>query len=306
MPSAGYFDLQVNGYAGVDFNADDLTPEALNRACQRMQDDGVDGALATIITADLELMTARLNRLVKWREQDALVRNVIAGLHIEGPFLNRETGYVGAHPPQCVTPADVDTMKRLVESTEGLVRIVTLAPENDEGFRTTRWLADQKIAISGGHSNASRETLMEAIDAGLTMFTHLGNGCPVTLPRHDGIIQRVLSLADRLWVMFIADGAHVPFFALKNYLKVVGLERAIVVTDAIAAAGMGPGRFTIGGVDAIVGDDLVPRAAHSPEQFAGSGLTMPRAAENLKQHLGLNDNQVQQLCSVNPRRAISA
>jgi N-acetylglucosamine-6-phosphate deacetylase len=123
--------------------------------------------------------------------------------------------------------------------------------------------------------------------------------------RHDNIIQRVLSLSDRLWIMFIADGAHVPFFALANYLQIVGLERAIVVTDAIAAAGMGQGKFTIGGVEAVVGEDLVPRAAHSPQQFAGSGLTMPRAAENLRTHLRLSDEDVTRLLAGNPRQALA-
>ena len=110
-------------------------------------------------------------------------------------------------------------------------------------------LAGAGVVVSAGHCDPSLDQLRAAIDAGLSMFTHLGNGCPMQLHRHDNVIQRALLACRRPplpWVSFIADGAHVPFFALRNYLKVVGFDRAIVVTDAIAPAGLGPGRYTLG------------------------------------------------------------
>ena len=115
-------------------------------------------------------------------------------------------------------------------------RLVTLAPERDPGLKVTRWLAGQAILVSAGHCDASTDQLRAAIDAGLSMFTHLGNGCPTTLHRHDNIIQRVLSLRKRLTISFIADGVHVPAAALGNYLRLAGVDRSIVVTDAITAA----------------------------------------------------------------------
>jgi N-acetylglucosamine-6-phosphate deacetylase len=302
---SGYVDLQVNGYAGVDFNADDLTLEALHRACERMRADGVAGALATIITANLEQMTTRLARLARWREDDSFIADMLWGWHIEGPFISPQPGFVGAHPPQHVMPANWDAMQRLLDAGAGLTRLVTLAPEHDAGFRVIARLAQQGIAVSAGHTDASRETLAGAIDQGLSMFTHLGNGCPPILARHDNIIQRALSLASRLWIMVIADGAHVPFFALGNYLRQLGTDRVIGVTDAIAAAGMGPGRFTIGGVTAEVGADLVPRCPGNPAQLAGSGLTMPVAAKNLREQLRLDEASIARMLSDNPRLAIS-
>ena len=158
-------------------------------------------------------------------EQDPLVREVIWGIHIEGPFLNETPGYVGAHPPQAVRPADVDAMKRLLEAAGGLARLVTLAPERDPGSKVVRYLARQKVLVSAGHCDPSFDELRAAIDAGLSLFTHLGNGCPMMLPRHDNIIQRVLALRDRLTIMFIADGVHVPPLALGNYLRLAGIER---------------------------------------------------------------------------------
>lgn len=299
----GFVDLQVNGYAGVDFNSDGLSAEELHRACERLVDDGVAGILATVITADLERMEARLRRLVSLRAQDGLAREVIWGIHIEGPFLRPDVGYVGAHPREHVRPIDVGTMRRLLDAAGGLTRIVTLAPEQDEGFRAVRMLANESVVVSAGHCDPSRETLLGAMDAGLSMFTHLGNGCPVMMDRHDNIIQRALSLADRLWITFIADGAHVPFAALGNYLRCAGTGRAIVVTDAIAAAGMGPGRYQVGDVEAIVEDELVPRLASDPRHLAGSALTMRRAADNLRRELKLSEEEIARLCVGNPHTA---
>jgi N-acetylglucosamine-6-phosphate deacetylase len=297
-----FFDLQVNGYAGVDFNQDDLRAEDLHRACERLAADGVEGILATIITESLDKMESRLRRLAELRERELLVKRIIAGLHIEGPFINEADGYRGAHPLDAVRPASVDEMLRLLDAAGGLARVVTLAPERDPDLKVTRRLVKENVVVSAGHCNASLDELNAAIDAGLSMFTHLGNGCPMQMHRHDNIVQRVLSLSDRLRVTFIADGAHVPLFALKNYLEIVGLERAIVVTDAIAPAGLGPGEYTLGRWRLKIGDDLVARAPDG-SHLVGAAMGMPRVVENLRS-LGLSDDEIEQLSFTNPRRAI--
>lgn len=297
------FDLQVNGYAGVDFNKDDLTADELHKACEGLRTDGTSGFLATIITENVDKMARRLANLARHRERDPLAREMIPGFHIEGPYLNETPGYKGAHPADAMRLADPDEMKRLLDAAAGLTRIVTLAPERDPGLRTTRLLAGAGVTVSAGHCDPSLDQLKAAIDAGLSMFTHLGNGCPMQMHRHDNVIQRVLSMADRLWVCFIADGAHVPFFALRNYLKVVGLDRAIVVSDAVAPAGLGPGQYTLGRWDLVIGDDLVARAPDG-SHLVGSAVNMKLQAENLAKHVGLDAAQVARLTSENPRRAI--
>src|SRR5215207_9022562 len=98
MNSPAFFDLQVNGYGGVDFNQDDLSADALHRACERLDADGVAGILATVITDDLQRMARRLSNLVRLREADPLATQLIAGLHVEGPFISPVQGYRGAHP----------------------------------------------------------------------------------------------------------------------------------------------------------------------------------------------------------------
>lgn len=297
------FDIQVNGYFGGDFTNPGITAGELHRTCVALEEDGVDNILATVITDEVDALCHKLSRLVELRERDGLAKKIIRGFHIEGPFINPEVGYVGAHPAECVKPANIDDSKRLLEATAGLTKLITLAPEFDEGMATTRFLADQGITVSAGHCNPSFDQLKAGIDAGLSMVTHVGNGCPVTLPRHDNFIQRALSLSDKLWCCFIPDGAHVDFFALKNYLKVAGIERSIMVTDAIAAAKLGPGRYTLSGMEIEVDEQGVARKPGSPN-LAGATITMPQVRENLSQRLGLDDDQIRMLIDTNPRKAI--
>ena len=121
------FDLQVNGYAGADFNADALTAESLHHACQCLEEDGVFGILAAVITDDLPVMCKRLERLIALREKDELAQKIIAGVHIEGPFISAEKGYVGAHPAQHARSANVEDARRLLGAAGDLALLITLA-----------------------------------------------------------------------------------------------------------------------------------------------------------------------------------
>jgi len=304
MPgNLSYIDLQLNGYRGVDFNAHALRAQSCHAACKALRADGVAGVLATIVTDGLDGMAARLARIAELQRKDPLVARTILGLHVEGPFLDPGQGYAGAHPRQWIRPADEDAMKRLVDAGDGLVRIVTLAPEHDPGLKVTRWLAKQKIIVSAGHCNPSLDQLRAAIDAGLSMFTHLGNGCPMFLHRHDNIIQRVLGLADHLWICFIGDGVHIPYSTLANYLRCVPANHAIIVSDAISAAGRGPGRYTIGSQTVDVGKDRIARAPDG-SHFMGAAATMRQIAAGLRDKAGLDKATIQRLMLTNPARAI--
>lgn len=300
---SGYVDLQVNGYADVDFNADELSSERVAAVCRRLSDEGVAGILATVITADLDAMCRRLANICRVREANAEIASMILGIHIEGPFLNEEAGYIGAHPKECACPADLGEMQQLLEAAGGLTKIVTLAPERDAGSRVTEFLAGQGVRVSAGHCNPTLDQLRASIDAGLSLFTHLGNGCPGLLPRHDNIIQRTLSLSDRLHIGFIADGVHVPFTALANYLKCCGLDRAFIVTDAICGAGQGPGEYSIGNLRVVIDENLATWSADR-SHLMGSAGTMRRSEENLRRALGFDDGQIRQLLSGNPRQLL--
>lgn len=300
-----FFDIQVNGYAGFDFNTETLdstTESAFEAMCQRLESQGVS-ILATVITDTVEVIEQRLRRLVKLRAQSATAQRVIRGIHLEGPFINPAPGFRGAHPVDSITATNTITMQRFLEAAGGLLRLVTLAPEQDAGMKVTRMLAARDIVVSAGHTDATLDQLRAAIDAGLSMFTHLGNGCPGTLPRHDNIIQRALSLRDQLWLCFIADGHHVPFFALKNYLALTGSERVIVTTDCMVAADLGPGRFQFGRWDLTIGEELVARSPDG-SHLVGAVITMPQSLNNLSGPLNLSRDTAEQLLLRNPLQAL--
>lgn len=295
----GYFDIQVNGYGGVDFNQNDLPAEDLRRACEALRADGTDGILAAIVTETPAIMIARLQRLVELREQDPFIGEVIAGFHIEGPFLSPVDGYRGAHPADAIRPADIDLAARLLEAGDGHVRLLTLAPEQDADCAVTKMLTGQGVTVAAGHTDASLDQLKKSIDAGLSMMTHLGNGCPGVMARHDNIIQRVLSLREHLWLSFIADGVHVPYPALLNYLSLAGQTgRCLITTDAIAPAGLGPGRYRVSRWDMLVGEDMVARAPDG-SHLLGSAMPMKQAASKLRE-AGLATEQITAMTQIRP------
>jgi N-acetylglucosamine-6-phosphate deacetylase len=297
-------DLQLNGYKGVDFNADDLTVSDLRLACEAVRQDGGGQMLATIITDRLDRMTARIARLATLHAADPLIADVLTGIHVEGPCINPQPGFVGAHPAAHVLPASPQVAAELVDAGRGLVRLVTLAPEHDPGCATIRWLADRGILVSAGHCDPSADTLAQAIDAGLAAFTHLGNGCPLMLHRHDNIIQRVLA-ADRLrWVMLIPDAVHLPPSMVRTIIRAVGIERVIAVTDATAAGGMGGGRFSLAGQDVVVDADGAAWAADR-SHLVGSTASMSRVAAVLRNEVGLSDEEVATVTQINPARAVA-
>ena len=248
-------------------------------------------------------MSTRLRRIVQLREQDALVKEIIIGLHIEGPFLSNKPGFEGAHSPDLICPANVDKMKLLLDAANGLTRIVTLAPEADKKHKVIRMLAKEGITVAAGHCDPGLDELSAAIDAGLSMFTHLGNGCPQVLHRHDNIIQRVFSLRDKLWLCFIADGIHIPFYVLRNYLDHAGFKKSIIVTDAMAGAGAVPGKYRLNNLQLEVGADRIVREP-GKLSFSGSAIDMRLSYKNLITEIGLSEAAAQQLTCENPMKSI--
>jgi N-acetylglucosamine-6-phosphate deacetylase len=299
-----YFDLQVNGYAGVDFNSMNLNREQLHFACNKLTEDNVEGILATLITDDYDRMIRKIRNLTSLIEKDELIKSIVKGIHIEGPFLNPEDGYRGAHPKEYVIASDLDKVKKMLDHGNGLIKLFTLAPEVDIGFEVTKFLTENSIVVSAGHTNASMEQLLGGLDHGLKMFTHLGNGSPSILPRHDNIINRVLSLRDNLYICFIADGIHIPDYALKNYLKVVGPDRSIIVTDAMAAASAPPGRYSVSHIHVEVGDDRIVKEI-GKENLAGSAISMQESEKLLVEKIGLADAQLRSILMENAKTVLN-
>jgi len=280
MPAdAPYFDLQVNGFAGVDFQRDGVDAAALDHALHALLHHGTGRILLTLITDTADALCRRLEHFRKLRDASPLAREIIAGFHLEGPWLLPVPGYHGAHDPTRMSAPDTHLLDRFQEAAGGLLRLVTLAPELPGSAELIAHAARQAVRTSIGHSDASEAEIDAAISAGMTLCTHVGNGVPVILHRHDNVIQRVLA-RDELTAVFIPDGIHLPPGVLRNLVRAKPPGKVLFTTDCMAAAGAGPGRYTLGRVEAEVGADGVVREP-GKETFAGSSLTMDRAVENV-------------------------
>lgn len=283
--SSGLFDLQVNGFAGVDFQRP-VSPEALHQACVALRACGMRRILATLVTDSLEALESKFRTLEACRRQDSFIRECIVGFHLEGPFLSAEPGYRGAHDPQWMRDPDWEVFAPLQEAAGGQIRLVTLAPERAGAVPFIRRAVQSGVRISLGHAAASEDAISAAIAAGTTLCTHLGNGCPATLHRHDNIIQRLLA-HDELTACFIPDGIHLPPIVLRNLIRAKPPEKVILTTDAMAAAGAAPGRYTLGALELEVGADAVVRLPGS-SHFAGSALRLDQGVANAARWLDIS------------------
>jgi N-acetylglucosamine-6-phosphate deacetylase len=298
-----FIDLQINGCWGIDFNSSELSEHNWHLACKRLHDSGTSEFLPTIITDSVDAMVAKIRRLADYCEQRREGHSVATGIHIEGPFISPVTGYIGAHPPSHAIPASIDVAKRLVEAGRGWVRMVTLAPEMDAEARVVRFLVDQGILVAAGHTNATIEQLQRSIDAGLGCFTHLGNGCPAEMPRHDNIIHRVMRFRERLTVTLIADGHHLPGWLLQIFIEWFGVDRSIIVSDAISAAGLPSGYHTLGNRRVWVGDDGVPRS-EDRSHFVGSGALLDKMLPLLRDEQCYSPSSLEKMFRENARRLL--
>jgi len=240
-------DLQVNGYAGVDFNDEAMTADALDHALHAMLAAGVTACLPTVITAPAAVLEGRLHALDEAVARSRLGPLMVPGYHLEGPFLNPGPGFRGCHPPAAMLPPDPALVERWDTGLRRPVLMMTLAAELDGAEALIRWLARRGKIAAIGHSDAGATVVARAADAGARMSTHLGNGLPGTLPKLDNPLMAQLA-EDRLAASFIADGIHLPRPALRAMIRAKGPGRAILVTDAVAAAGAPPGRYGFAGM----------------------------------------------------------
>jgi len=288
----GFFDLQVNGFAGVDFNNPDLSEEDLRRATAAMRATGVTRFLPTLITDSFERFARCARTIARFADP------ANAGLHMEGPYIAAEDGPRGAHPRAHVRTASVEDFRRRQDAAEGRIVLVTLAPEVEGALALIEYLVANKIGVAIGHTAASPAQIRHAVQAGARMSTHLGNGCANLLPRHPNFIWEQLA-ADELYAGFIVDGHHLPPATVKAMIRAKTPARSILVTDAISAAGCPPGRYRIG--DAEVELSSTGRvAAVGANHLAGSALTLDRAVANAVKFTGLPLSDVLPMVTTNP------
>ena len=278
MRTSGLFDLQINGYAGVDFNDASLTPDALDHALAAMLRAGVTQCLPTVITASEAALTERLAALDEAIARSRLGALMVPGLHLEGPFLNPAPGFHGCHPREAMVAPDPALLERVTAGLRCKLRMLTLAVEREGAERVIAWAVARGVVVAIGHSDAGRDAVARAVAAGARMSTHLGNGLPGMLPKLDNPLLTQLA-EDRLSASFIADGVHVPVPALKVMLRAKGWARSILVTDAVAAAAAPPGRYRFAGMTIVGGADGSVR--NEAGALAGSSLRLDEAVGNL-------------------------
>jgi N-acetylglucosamine-6-phosphate deacetylase len=295
----GWVDVQVNGFAGVDYNSGATSHEEIARSIEVLFSTGVTRFYPTVITGGPDDMRAALENLARAK---AALRDgeAMDGFHVEGPHISPDDGPRGAHPRRWVRPPDVDEFHRWQEAARGGIRLVTLAPEWPQAPRYIEALTAAGVVISIGHTNATARQIADAVSAGATMSTHLGNGAHQMLQRHPNYIWEQLA-EDRLTASFIVDGIHLPQSFLKTALRAKGLQRSVLVTDASSPAGAKPGRYTLGEqmVD-LTPDNRVVLAGQ--DRLAGSALRMDHGVRNLMKLAGLPLSDAVTMATTNPAR----
>ena len=298
-----WVDLQVNGYAGVDFNAPGLTVEAVKTVTDRLNADGTAEFLPTLVTGDPEMLIATVRTVMAARRKYAEVERSIPGFFMEGPFISDKPGAVGTHPVEWVRPPDISLFERFQDAAEGLVKTVNVAAEVPGMPAFVRELTSQGVTVSLGHQLAkSPEDIEECLAAGARAFTHLGNGIPNEVNRHDNIVFTAL-VEDRASIMFIPDGHHLPDTMLKLYMRAVPLDRLVAVSDAQYPAGMPPGEYDVCGAHAR----LEPNGLlWNPARNCLVGATTPiaRMMKLLQERIGLTEGECLRIGRDNPRALI--
>lgn len=293
-------DLQVNGFAGIDFQRDDLTADDLDAAVAGLRAAGCVRFLLTLITDDWAHLTNRLRRLCRLRARSPALRHAIAGWHLEGPFLSSVPGYHGAHDPRKMVRPTAGRIRALRRLAAGDSLLLTLAPEVPGALEAIRLAVALGFRVSLGHTNASAVQLAAAVAAGASGFTHLGNACPQQLDRHDNILWRALDLArGALRVGLIPDGIHVGPALFRLVHRLLPPEAVWYATDAMAAAGAAPGRYSLGHDWFEVGPDRVVRRP-GQNQFAGSALVAIEGVRRASAMLGRSWRSVWDRFSVQP------
>ena len=174
--TSGLVDLQVNGFAGVDFNSPGITAQTLKIAFEAMLASGVTTCLPTLITASEQRLKSCFSDLENSRQSCQLAKKMIAGYHLEGPFISPHPGFSGCHPVEAIGDVDQDMFLRLQETAGGRICLVTLAPEVNGAIPFIEYLVTQGVIVAIGHTAAGPEKIREAVEAGAMLSTHLGNG----------------------------------------------------------------------------------------------------------------------------------
>jgi N-acetylglucosamine-6-phosphate deacetylase len=238
----GLVDLQVNGYGGHEFSSTEITPQTVLQIAETMASFGVVQFCPTVTTQSFDVLQHAMRTIVAACESFPLAGRMIPGIHLEGPYIASEDGPRGAHPLEHCRRPDWDEFQRIQEAAQGRIRVLTMSVEFDEAAAFIEQVAKTGVVVSIGHSAADSAHIRRAVDAGVRLSTHLGNGSHRTLPRFPNYLWDQLA-EDRLTASLIADGHHLPSEVVKTFVRAKTPARCILVSDMSGSAGLPPGRY---------------------------------------------------------------
>lgn len=286
----GFVDIHVHGGGGATFSTEDL--DEARRVVAFHRGHGTTTCLASLVTAPVD----ELERTTK-AFADLVGADLIAGVHLEGPFLAATR--CGAQDPRHLRPPDRDALARLLAA--GTVRMITLAPELDGALDAVRQVDDAGVVAAVGHTDATYEQARAAFDAGARVATHLFNGMRGLHHRDPGPVGAALG-DDRVTVEVINDGIHLHPAAVGLVARAAGADRVALITDAMGAAGMGDGDYRLGSMDVRVTDGVARLAGGT--SIAGSTLTLDTAVRTAVREVGMPIEQAVAAATTVPARAL--
>jgi N-acetylglucosamine-6-phosphate deacetylase len=291
-----FLDIHIHGAAGHDVM--EATPEALSTMGKFLASRGTGSFLATTVTAPLDATLRSLEGLAKLIAHPQLNGTARPlGIHLEGPFLSHSKR--GVHPPEYLLEPSIAIFDKLYDASDGHVRLMTLAPELPGAAELAAHATQRGVRISVGHSNATSAETYAAISAGATSATHTFNAMRPLDHREPGILGAVLT-DDSIYAELICDGIHSTPEMARLWWRAKGPERAVLVTDAMSAAGMPDGEYQLGGFAVNVANGRAMRDG----VLAGSVLTLDRALANCIQFTGATVDQGLRLLTANPSALI--
>ncbi|QKJ85047.1 N-acetylglucosamine-6-phosphate deacetylase [Paramixta manurensis] len=297
----GLVDLQVNGYAAIDFNHFPFSVDEVAQVTRELWRQGVTTFMPTVITADSDVIEQAVKTLAEACEEHPEVARAVCGIHLEGPFLSPEDGPRGAHPRAHIKAPDAQLFRRWQAAAGGRITLLTLSPEWPTAPDFIRTLTAMGVVVSLGHTAATPEQIITAVEAGARMSTHLGNGAHLQLPRHPNYIWQQLA-QDELACALIADGDHLPLSVLKVCMRVKG-EQAFLVSDVTRFAGMAAGVYDapIGGRVRLSENGRLAMA-EQPQLLAGSAKGLFHGVNHLVHHALAPLPQALEMASIRPAR----
>ncbi len=294
----GLIDIQINGYMGIDFSDQSLTIEGIREATRALWKEGVTTYLPTLTTSD-HIRLERSFSLLTVALDDEVTGMSIPGFHLEGPYISPVKGYRGAHPEKYIRLPDWNEFSELQKAAQNGIKLITVAPEMEGAISFIEKCNETGLVVSLGHHNGTPEIIEQAVDAGASLSTHLGNGCANMINRHHNPLWPQLA-NDGLSISIISDGFHLTKDEVRTFYKVKGVNQTILVSDALYLAGLLPGEYVDDGKTLLLTKDVVKFPAENV--LAGAVSPISVCVGNMMRFTQCDLKDVIQMASTNPAR----